>query len=109
MLKIEFDTNEYIQNIAKSKSYFHTFINKNNLAAGILRLEPGEEDTQAPHESDEIYYVIRGDGFLNIAEKDYSISEGRAYFVGKNVEHKFHGNKKELVVLYFFGGLILKK
>ena len=104
MLKIEFDTNEYIQNIAKSKSYSHTFINKNNLVAGILRLEPGEEDTQAPHDSDEIYYVIRGDGFLNIGENDYSISEGRAYFVGKNLEHKFHGNKKELVVLYFFGG-----
>ncbi|MEX0911740.1 MAG: hypothetical protein WDZ43_06425 [Nitrosopumilaceae archaeon] len=43
-MKIEFDTNEYLQNIAKSKSYFHTFINKDRFAAGILRLEPGEED-----------------------------------------------------------------
>ena len=103
-MKIEFDTNEYLQNIAKSKSYFHTFINRNNLTAGILRLEPGEEDTQTPHDSDEIYYVLRGDGFLNIGGKDYSISSGKAYFVAKNIEHKFHGNKSELVVLYFFGG-----
>lgn len=103
-MKIEFDTNEYVQNIAKSKSYFHTFVNRENLAVGILRLELGEVDTQAPHDSDEIYYVIRGDGFLNIDGKDYFISEGKAYFVGKSVEHKFHGNKKELVVLYFFGG-----
>ena len=103
-MKIEFDTNEYIQNIAKSKSYFHTFINKDSLAAGILRLEPGEEDTQTPHDSDEIYYAIRGDGFLNIGGKDYSISGGKAYFVAKNIEHKFHGNKSELVILYFFGG-----
>ncbi len=103
-MKIEFDTNEYIQNIAKSKSCFHTFINKNTLAAGILRLSPDQKDTQAPHDSDEIYYVIRGDGFLSIDGKDYSVSEGMAYFVGKNIDHKFHGNKKELVVLYFFGG-----
>lgn len=103
-MKIEFDTNEYVQNIAKSKSYFRTFINRENLAAGILRLESGEEDTQAPHDIDEIYYVIRGDGFLNIAGKDYPVSSGKAYFVAKNVEHKFHGNKNELVVLYFFGG-----
>jgi len=103
-VKIEFDTNEYLQNIAKSKSYFHTFINRNSLAAGIIRLEPDEEDTQAPHDSDEIYYVVRGDGFLNVEGKDYSISSGKAYFVAKNVEHKFHGNKNELVVLYFFGG-----
>jgi len=103
-LKIEFDTNQYIKNIAKGNSYFHTFINRDNLAAGILRLGPGEEDTQTPHDSDEIYYVIRGDGFLNIDGKDYSISEGMSYFVEKNLEHRFHGNKKELVVMYFFAG-----
>jgi mannose-6-phosphate isomerase-like protein (cupin superfamily) len=104
MLKIQFDTNQYLKEIARSNSYFHTFINKENLAAGILRLEPGEKDTQAPHDSDEIYYIIRGDGFLNIDGKDYSVSEGISYFVERNLKHKFHGNKKELVVLYFFGG-----
>ena len=103
-MKIEFDTNEYVKNITKTKSYYHTFVNRDNLAAGVLRLEPRDEDTQTPHESDEIYYIIRGDGFLNIAGKDYPVSEAKAYFVGKNIEHKFHGNTKELVVLYFFGG-----
>jgi mannose-6-phosphate isomerase-like protein (cupin superfamily) len=103
-LKIKFDTNKYLENITKGKSYFHTFINRDNLAAGILRLAPGEEDTQTPHDNDEIYYVVRGDGFLNIDGKEHLISGGMSYFVGKNIEHKFHGNKKELVVLYFFGG-----
>jgi len=103
-MKIEFDINEYLKNISKSGSYYHTFINRNTLAAGVLRLEPGEKDTQTTHDSDEIYYVVKGDGFLNISGKDYEISEAKAYFVGKNIEHKFHDNKKELVVLYFFGG-----
>ncbi|TLX95030.1 MAG: cupin domain-containing protein [Thaumarchaeota archaeon] len=103
-MKIEFDTKEYIKNIAKGKSHFHTFINKDSLAAGIIRLEPGEEDTQAPHESDEIYYIIQGDGFLNVGGKDYVISEGMSYFVAKDIKHRFHGNKEELVALYFFGG-----
>lgn len=104
MMKVEFDTNEYIKNIAKSTSYYHTFINRDSLAAGILLLKPGEKDTQIPHENDEIYYVVRGDGFLSIEGKDYPVSEAKAYFVGKNMVHKFHGNKKELIVLYFFGG-----
>jgi len=91
-LKIQFDTKEYLKDITKTNSYFHTFINRDNLAAGILRLAPGEEDTQAPHESDEIYYVVKGDGFLNIGGKDYPISEGMSYFVAKNIEHNFHGN-----------------
>lgn len=104
-MKIEFDINEYVNKIAKSDSFYHTFINRNNLASGVLRLEPGEKDTQTPHGNEEIYYIVRGDGFLNMAGKDYPISEAKVYFVGKNIEHKFHGNKKELVVLYFFGGL----
>ena len=103
-MKIEFDINEYLKNIPKSGSYYHTFINRDNLAAGVIRLDQGEKDTQTPHESDEIYYVMRGDGFLNISGKDHLISDAKAYFVGKNTEHKFHGNKKELVVLYFFCG-----
>lgn len=104
MLKIEFDTKKYIKNIAKQDSYFHTFLNRPNIAAGILRLEPKEKDTQDAHDSDEVYYVVRGDGFLNIGGKDYDISEGMSYFVAKGTDHRFHGNTEELVVVYFFSG-----
>lgn len=103
-LKIDFNTNEYIKKIIKSDTYFHTFINKENLAAGVLCLNPGEKDTQDPHENDELYYVVKGDGFLLVDQKNYDISEGMVYYVAKNTPHCFHGNTKELVVLYFFGG-----
>lgn len=103
-MKLDFDLSDYVDKIKKSDSYFHTFINKSSLAAGVLVLNPGEEDTQIPHESDEIYYIISGDGYLKINSKDYPVSKDRIFFVGKNVEHYFHGNKKELKVLYFFGG-----
>ena len=104
-MKLEFDTNEYINEIKKNNSqYFHTFINRENLAAGILLLEPGEEDTQTPHDSDELYYVIKGNGYLKINKKDYPVSSGKVFFVAKDVEHYFFGNTEELIVLYFFGG-----
>jgi len=103
-MKLDFDVNNSIKKIKKSDMYFHTFINKSSLAAGVLVLKPGEEDTQVPHDSDEVYYVISGDGFLKIKDKDYKVSKGKVFFVAKNVNHYFHGNKKELKVLYFFGG-----
>jgi len=93
-----------LEKINKSSSYFHTFINRDSLAAGVLVLQPDEEDTQTPHSSDEVYYVIEGNGFLKIKNKNYKVSKDKLFFVAKDVEHYFHGNTKELKVLYFFGG-----
>lgn len=103
-LKLEFNLKDNLDKIKKSDSYFHTFINKDSLATGILVLAPGEEDTQEPHESDEVYFIISGNGFLKIKNKDYEISKDKLFFVGKDVPHYFHSNTKELKVLYFFGG-----
>jgi len=104
-MRVEFDTNNYLDDLRKNKDdYFHTFINKTSLAAGILVLQPGEEDTQTPHDSDEVYYILKGNGYLKIKNKDYKISEGKVFFVKKDLEHYFFGNTKELTVLYFFGG-----
>jgi mannose-6-phosphate isomerase-like protein (cupin superfamily) len=103
-LKLEYDLDTYLEKIKNNNSYFHTFINKDSLAAGVLVLKPGEEDTQTPHDSDEVYYVISGTGFLKIKDKDYKVSKNKLFFVAKDVEHYFHGNTKELQVLYFFGG-----
>ncbi len=102
-MKYEYDTETYLKQISNSNSYFNTFLNRNSLAAGILSLEPGEDDTQEPHNSDEVYYVLSGNGFLRINKTDYSIKSGKAFFVPKNVEHYFFGNTKKLTVLYFFG------
>ncbi len=104
-MKLDFDVDEYIEKIKNGNEYFHTFINRTNLAVGVLVLQPGEEDTQEPHESDEVYLILKGNGFLKIKDKDYLVSKNKMYFVAKNIEHYFHQNSKELVVLYFFGGL----
>ena len=103
-MKFEYNTTDYIRKINNSNSYFNTFLNRENLAAGLLILKPSEEDTQLPHESDEMYYILDGDGFLKIKNKNYSVKKGKAFFVPKNTEHHFFGNKKKLTVLYFFGG-----
>lgn len=103
-MKLDYNIPEYIEKIKNSGGYFHTFINRDTLAAGVLVLEPGEEDTQEPHESDEVYFIIKGDGYLRINDKDYSVEPNKMYFVGRKIPHYFHKNTKELIVLYFFGG-----
>ncbi len=103
-MKLDFDLATHIGKIKKNNSYFHTFINRDSLAAGILVLQPDEEDSQTPHDGDEVYYIISGNGFLKIKDKDYKISKDKLFFVAKDVEYFFHSNTVELKVLYFFGG-----
>ena len=103
-LKLEFNLKDNLDKIKKSNSYFHTFINKDSLAVGLLVLKPGEEDTQEPHGSYEVYFIMSGNGYLKIKNKNYEILKDKLFFVEKNVPHYFHSNTKELKVLYFFGG-----
>jgi len=103
-LKLEFNLQDNLEKIKKGNSYFHTFINKDSLAVGLLVLKPGEEDTQEPHGSDEVYFIMSGNGYLKIKNKNYEILKDKLFFVEKNVPHYFHSNTKELKVLYFFGG-----
>jgi len=103
-LKIQFDTSEYFKKLKNSKPYFTTFINKESLATGVILLKPDQKDTQDPHDSDEIYYILSGNGFLQINKKSYRIKKGQIYFVAKNTPHRFYGNTENLLVLYFFGG-----
>ena len=103
-MKIQFDTNQYFKKLKNNKSYFETFINKESLAAGVIFLKPGQKDTQEPHESDEVYYILSGNGFLQLNKKSYTIKKGQIYFVAKNTPHRFYGNTTNLSVLYFFSG-----
>ena len=103
-MKLEYDLNAFVKKARENDSYFHTFINKTSLAAGVLVLKPGEHDTQAPHDSDEVYCILSGNGYLKIGGKNHTVSKDKLFFVAKGVKHYFHGNTRLLKVLYFFGG-----
>ncbi len=82
-MKFEYNTTEYIEKINNGNSYFKTFLDKDTLTARILVLKPGENDTQLPHEFDEMYYILHGDGFLKIKNKKYKLKKGKAFFSTK--------------------------
>ena len=82
--------------------YFLDFFKLEHLQTGILRLKPGERDTQAPHSADEVYLVLEGEGFIEIGKKEYPLKKDLFIYVPANVSHRFHGNKKEILVVYFF-------
>lgn len=61
-------------------------------------------DTQGPHSIDEVYFVIEGNGFIEINDKTYKVKKGTIIFVPAESKHRFYGNDQDLIVLYVFGG-----
>jgi len=96
------DIRSLISKMELDNSGFLNFFDLQHLQAGILRLRPGELDTQEPHSLDEIYLVLEGDGFIEIGKQVHTIKKDLFIFVPAEVRHRFYGNTKEILVVYFF-------
>jgi mannose-6-phosphate isomerase-like protein (cupin superfamily) len=99
-----FELNNLLSELDGQGGYFIDFINTKGIQAGIIRLHAGENDTQELHSVDEVYYVIEGNGFIKLDGKDHEIREGTCIFVPAKADHRFHGNKQDLVIFYALGG-----
>jgi oxalate decarboxylase/phosphoglucose isomerase-like protein (cupin superfamily) len=57
-------------------------------SAGVVKLEPGKGHERHTHpESDEILYVVRGEGEQEVADETHAIETGDMVFVPEGVEH----------------------
>lgn len=56
---------------------------------GVYVLVTPAPDEQTPHEDDEVYLVLRGQGVLVVEGKRVALAEGQAVFVEALAEHRF--------------------
>jgi len=57
-------------------------------SAGVVKLEPGKGHERHTHpDSDEILYVVRGEGDQEVAEETREITAGDMVYVPEGVEH----------------------
>jgi mannose-6-phosphate isomerase-like protein (cupin superfamily) len=97
-----FELGKLVSQLEKEGGYFLDFLKVRNLEAGIIVLHPDEPDTQEPHTDDELYYVIKGRGWMDMGKKKIEVKESAIIFIPAGMEHRFYGNDTDLVVLYVF-------
>jgi oxalate decarboxylase/phosphoglucose isomerase-like protein (cupin superfamily) len=69
-------------------------------SAGVVKLEPGKGHERHTHpDSDEILYVIRGEGEQEVADETREIGTGDMVFVPEGVEHSTVNTGWEPLVL----------
>jgi mannose-6-phosphate isomerase-like protein (cupin superfamily) len=94
-----FDIDTFLSNFPKSR-YFIDVMNTSTMEVGIINLKKDQEDTQQPHVSDEIYYVISGRGTIEIDGIKNEVNPGKIIYIPKRIRHSFHAISNKLVILY---------
>jgi gentisate 1,2-dioxygenase len=97
-----FELNKLLSELDDQGGYFIDFTSTKGIQA-VIRLHPGEIDTQGPHTVNEVYYVIEGNGFIRLDGKIMRLDKAHPFlFLLK--PNTFHGNKQDLVIFYAVGG-----
>jgi mannose-6-phosphate isomerase-like protein (cupin superfamily) len=100
-MKKIYELQRVLFNIDKSEGeYYSEFLTTTSFNAGIIKLRMGQIDNQSSHPVDEIYYVIEGKGLISISGTDHEIRKGAIFFVPADSDHRFHGNRGDLIILY---------
>ena len=68
---------------------------------GVYVLVAPEPDRQQPHDDDEIYVVLEGNGVLEIEGEQVDLRKGDAVFVPAGAEHRFIGYEHLIVLVIF--------
>ena len=75
-----------------------------SMHAGLYELAAGATDTQNPHDTDEVYYVVSGRARFSVGGEDLAAEPGSILYVAAGVEHRFHSITEDLTVLVVFSG-----
>jgi mannose-6-phosphate isomerase-like protein (cupin superfamily) len=81
---------------------YREFLRVPTLSCGLYRLAAGARDMQAPHDDDEVYYVLEGRAKMRLGGEERSIGPGSLLFVGATESHSFFEIESDMTLLVFF-------
>jgi mannose-6-phosphate isomerase-like protein (cupin superfamily) len=85
-----------------SASPYLEFLRVPSLSCGLYTLPAGAKDLQAPHDEDEVYFVISGRARLRVGNEDRKVQAGSILYVRATSEHSFFEIEEDMTLLVFF-------
>jgi mannose-6-phosphate isomerase-like protein (cupin superfamily) len=78
------------------------FLRVPSLSCGMYVLPAGAKDLQAPHDEDEVYFVISGRARLRVGGEEREVRAGSILYVSATSEHSFFEIEEDMTLLVFF-------
>ncbi len=97
-----FQLDEVRNRMHRSTVPYLEFLRVPTLSCGIYRLRAGANDLQAPHDEDEVYYVLAGRARVRIDGVDRPVGPGAVLYVAATSEHSFVEIDEDMELLIFF-------
>ena len=88
--------------LRQGSNLYLEFLRVPALSMGLYELAAGSHDPQQPHDEDEIYYVVSGQGVIRVGDEDQPVCAGSVVYVAAQVVHHFHSITEDLSILVFF-------
>ena len=85
------------------------FLNVPALNCGIYFLAAGSTDMQAPHDDDEVYFVLSGKARMKLADQERDVGPGSLLYIGATTEHSFFEIKEDMTLLVMFAATPLER
>jgi len=103
MLKVAhaFDVEAVKERLREAAGGYEVVHSSPGLEIGVYVLVAPEPDRQQPHDDDEIYIVLEGNGALDVEGTKVELREGHALFVPAGAEHRFSGYENLSLLVIF--------
>ena len=96
-----FDTGKAVERLRAAGGGYEMAHESPGLELGVYVLVAPEPDRQQPHENDEVYVVLEGNGTLEVEGERVDLREGQAVFVPAGADHRFVGYEQLAVLVVF--------
>ena len=97
-----FNIDQLIKEQAAGERPYLEFLRHDSMSLGLYVLPAGGADPQQPHNEDEVYYIVSGQGQITVGDETQAVQPGDIVFVAAHVPHKFHTITEALKILVFF-------
>jgi quercetin dioxygenase-like cupin family protein len=97
-----FELEQLEQRQAESAKPYLEFLRRPGMSLGLYHLSAAGKDPQHPHDSDEVYVVLRGRATLRVEGEDHAVRTGSVVSVDRGRDHRFLDIAEDLDVLVVF-------
>jgi mannose-6-phosphate isomerase-like protein (cupin superfamily) len=96
-----FGVSQVVERLRASGGGYEIVHESPGMELGVYVLVAPEADRQQPHEDDEVYVVLDGEGRLEVEGESVDVKTGDAVFVERGADHRFTGYEHLAVLVIF--------